>query len=86
MPRKVKWFSFLMNVRSIGVHRLSRIIWAAVIAAMTVLCLNPLVQGQELSYSFAHERLTLTNLARRPARLLKSAFKIGHLDFVIDAT
>jgi putative tributyrin esterase len=45
---RVKWFSMAVNVRSIGVHRLRRIMWAAVIATMTGLCLNPLVQGQEL--------------------------------------
>jgi putative tributyrin esterase len=45
---KVKWFSSPVNVRSIGVHRIHRIMWAAVIAAMMVFCLNPLGQGQEL--------------------------------------
>ena len=45
---KSKCFSFAVDVRGIGVRRLRRDAWAAVVAAMILFCANPSVHGQEM--------------------------------------
>jgi putative tributyrin esterase len=48
MPVKVEWVLFPLDVCRLGARQLKRSSWAAAVAAMLVLCVNPSVRGQEM--------------------------------------